>query len=281
MRKFTGLLVKKSLGCYLNLLSYARPEKASLLAYRLFSEPRDGRLLKDRLPQVLRDTDTETYRHDGHDIQFYTWKGNRQIILLVHGWESNAARWEQLLPYLKASGSTVVAVDAPAHGLSSGTEFNVPRYAEFIDAAIRRFKPDALIGHSIGGAACLYHQHLYPHHAVAKMVLLGAPSDLQTLVDNFGKMLGLNARMLDLLEQYFSDRFKIRTSEFSGRIFGSTLRAQGMIAHDIEDDVVSFAEARKIAGSWKSATFIETRGLGHSMHDVALYEKVSAFLAHP
>ena len=37
-------------------------------------------------------------------------------------------------------------------------------------------------------------------------------------------------------------------------------------------------EAKKIASNWKDATFIETRGLGHSMHDDILYNKIYSFL---
>jgi hypothetical protein len=36
------------------------------------------------------------------------------------------------IPYLQKSGSTIIAIDAPAHGLSGGKEFNIPIYAEFI-----------------------------------------------------------------------------------------------------------------------------------------------------
>lgn len=288
MQKLKVFLLTKSLGLYINILSFARPKMASVLAYRLFSEPRVGRLQKDRLPEVLRSTQTETFYCDGHEVQCYTWtgdnteggraKGDTNVILLVHGWESNASRWEQLLPYLLQTGSTIVALDAPAHGLSSGKEFTVPRYAQFIEAAVRKFQPSTLIGHSIGGAACVYHQAHYPDNQVQKMVLLGAPSDLQTLVDNFRKLLGLNSRMSQLLDNYFADNFKIRTSEFSARIFGTKLRLKGLIAHDLDDEVVAFAEGQKIAGSWAHATFIETKGLGHSMHDDELYGKVRDFL---
>ncbi|SCY42450.1 alpha/beta fold hydrolase [Flavobacterium caeni] len=279
MRKIKIFLLTKSIGLYLNILSYARPQKAKRLAYQFFSQPREGRLHKEKLPEVLRETQAETFAYDGHQVQFYTWKGNTHVVLLVHGWESNAARWEQLLPYLRQSGSTVVAVDAPAHGLSSGVEFTVPRYAEFIDVAVQKFKPDALVGHSIGGAACVYHQYRYPDTGVSKMVLLGTPSDFQILVDNFGKMLGLNNRMILMLEQYFTDNFQIRTRDFTASIFGEKLLLDGIIAHDVNDEVVAFAEAKKIAQSWKQATFIETKGLGHSMHDDVLYGKVRDFLA--
>jgi hypothetical protein len=40
-------------------------------------------------------------------------------------------KMEKLLPYLKKSGGTIS--DAPAHGLSSGKEFNIPQYAAYID----------------------------------------------------------------------------------------------------------------------------------------------------
>jgi esterase/lipase len=278
MRKLKIFLLTKSLGLYVNILGYMRPKKASLLAYRFFSEPRIGRLQKDSLPEILRETQTETFRYDNHEVQFYTWNGNDHIILLVHGWESNAARWEKLIPYLRQSGSTVIAIDAPAHGLSSGKEFTVPRYAEFIDAAVKKFQPGALVGHSIGGAACVYHQYLYPDNPVSKMVLLGAPSDLQTLLDNYVNLLSLNAKVVQLLENYFIENFKIKTCEFSAQIFGAKLNLKGLIAHDIDDEVVAFAEAKKIASSWKNTTFIETKGLGHSMHDDELYRKVSDFL---
>jgi hypothetical protein len=38
---------------------------------------------------------------------------------------------EKILPYLKKSGSTIIAIDAP-HGLSGGKEFNIPQYAAYI-----------------------------------------------------------------------------------------------------------------------------------------------------
>lgn len=278
MQKLKRFFLAKSIGIYLNILSYTRPGKASLLAYRIFSEPRIGRLQKDRLPEILRDAQTGNFSFDQNEVQFYKWSGNDHVILLVHGWESNASRWEKLLPYLQKSGSTIIAIDAPAHGLSSGKEFNVPKYAGFIDAAVQQFKPDALIGHSIGGAACVYYQSQFPDNGVKKMVLLGAPSDLATLVKNYVNLLSLNTKMVQLLENHFMEKFAFRTSEFSGKIFGTKLNLKGMIAHDIDDEVVAFDEARKIAGSWKHATFIETKGLGHSMHDDGLYEKVTAFL---
>jgi esterase/lipase len=278
MKALKKFLLAKSLGLYINTLSYLYPKKASNLAYRIFSEPRDGRLLHDNLPSILQQAQTQTYIHNNTTFQTYTWKGNDHIILLVHGWESNASRWEKLLPYLQKSGSTIIAIDAPAHGLSGGKEFNIPQYAEFIDVIAKKFHPEYLIGHSLGGAACVYYQSAYQNPTIKKMVLLGAPSDLKILIDNYVALLSLNSKMVQLLEQHFIEKFKFKLEDFSGKIFGTKINIRGIIAHDVDDTVVSFAEARKISGSWKHAKFIETKGLGHSMHDDKLYNEVTDFL---
>jgi hypothetical protein len=43
---------------------------------------------------ILQETEKETIQSQGIHFQTYTWKGNDTIILLAHGWESNASRWE-------------------------------------------------------------------------------------------------------------------------------------------------------------------------------------------
>ncbi len=248
------------------------------LSYTLFSEPKTGKLGKQNLPSILQDTQAETIQHNEHHFETYTWKGNSTRILLVHGWESNSGRWEKLIPYLQQSGSTIIAIDAPAHGQSSGSEFNVPLYAEFINKAVQKYQPSIIIGHSIGGAACIYHQYLHPETSIQKMIVLGAPSDLKTLLDNYIQMLSLNPKMFDHLEKHYLKNFKIELDHFSGATLAKEITIEGIIAHDTADTVVSFQEGQKIADNWKKGRFVETTGLGHSMHDDALYKEIYQFL---
>jgi predicted alpha/beta hydrolase family esterase len=278
MKKTLYYLFTKSVGLYVNVLSYVLPDKATQLAYSLFSEPREGRLTKAKLPKILQETETETFQHNGHDIQTYTWKGNDTVILLVHGWESNASRWKKMLPYLKKTGSTIIAVDAPAHGLSSGKEFNIPQYAKSIDFIVQRFKPQYLIGHSLGGKTCLYYQSVYQNNSIEKMVILGSPSDFKIILNNYIAMLSLNSKISKGLEAHYLNHFKLELEKFSAKHFASEIKTKGFIAHDTDDKVVLFEEGKKIASTWKDSIFIETNGLGHSMHDEQLYKKVIHFL---
>lgn len=278
MKKSLYFLFTKSIGLYINVLSFIFPKKANQLAYAIFSEPREGRLLKENLPEILRDTDKETYQHQGEYFQTYTWKGNENVILLVHGWESNASRWEKLLVYLKKSGSTIIAIDAPGHGLSSGKEFNIPQYAAFIDVIVQKFSPKHLIGHSLGGKTCLYYQSTYQNTSIEKMVILGSPSDFNIILNNYINLLSLNSKISKELENHYLKHFNLKLEHFSGKLFASKIKTKGLIVHDTDDTIVLFEEAKKIASSWQDAVFIETKGLGHSLHGEELYQKVYQFL---
>ena len=278
MNKFFKTFLIKTIGLYINLLSHFFPEQARKLAYKFFSEPRDGKLKLELIPDILKQAEIEMVKVENQTFPIYKWNGNETKILLIHGWESNSARWEPLFPYLQKSGCTVLAIDGPAHGLSSGSEFNVPDFAACINLVFEKHEPQIMIGHSIGGAACLYFQHHYNSTFLQKMVLIGAPSDLEILLTNYGKLLSLNTKVIQLLKMYFFERFNIKTEEFTGNKLASNLKIKGIISHDIDDDVVLFSESKKIASGWKNAILIDTKGLGHSMHDQTLYQQIEKFL---
>ncbi len=288
MKKLKFLLLTKSIGGYINFLSLVNPRKAQKLAYRFFSEPRIGRLVESRLPATLSGAARKRFTFEQYQFEAFIWtrsetgqpetKGNQNTILLVHGWESNAARWERLLPFLQQSADKIIAIDAPGHGLSPGKEFTVPRYSEFINVAARHFRPSAIIGHSIGGAAAIYYQHKFQNPELKKLITLGAPSELQTIVNQYVKLLSLNSRTTAMLDRYFPEHFNIDIRDFSSHLFANSIVVEGLIIHDLEDTVVSFSEAEKIAASWKNAGFIRTKGLGHSLHDDDLYKQIADFL---
>jgi predicted alpha/beta hydrolase family esterase len=278
MEKIYKFLLTKIIGSYINILSYIAPKKAFKLAYTFFSNPRIGKLKAENLPQFLQDSHQETLQHKEHTIQTYIWKGDTTTILLAHGWESNTARWEKLLPNLIQTGHTIVAVDAPAHGLSSGKEFNVPLYASFLEVVIRKHQPKHIIGHSMGGITATYYQYLYSNHHLEKMVLLGSPSDFSIILENYLKLLSLNHNIRKAFHNYTLERFQIDIDNFSGKEFLKTTQLKGIIIHDTEDTVVRIAEAQKLASTWKSSELITTSGFGHSLRDESINEKIIDFL---
>jgi pimeloyl-ACP methyl ester carboxylesterase len=288
MKKIQYLILTKSIGYYLNALSYFNLEKAKIQAYQLFSQPRKGKIKKEKLPKTLQSAAFETFEYHNEKFQAYIWKGtrgaaerseaNEDIILLIHGWESNASRWKKLLNYLKPLGKTIIAIDGPAHGLSEGKEFNAPKFAEYINIVTQKYQPKTIIGHSVGGAAVCFYLNKYKDKTIEKVILLGAPSDFKIIANNFVKLLSLNNRIKYKLEKYYLEKFSIDINEFSAHKFAQNFTQKAFIAHDSEDKVVLVDEGRKYADAWKNAIYIETKGLGHSLHDADLYQKIVAFI---
>lgn len=288
MKKIQYYILTKSIGLYLNVLSYINLEAAKNKAYQLFSQPRKGKIQKEKLPKTLQSAAFETFEYHNEKFQAYIWKGtrgaaerseaNEDIILLVHGWESNASRWKKLLNYLKPLGKTIIAIDGPAHGLSEGKEFNAPKFAEYINIVTQKYQPKTIIGHSVGGAAVCFYLNKYKDKTIEKVILLGAPSDFKIIANNFVKLLSLNNRIKYKLEKYYLEKFSIDINEFSAHKFAQNFTQKALIAHDSEDKVVLIDEGRKYADAWKNAIYIETKGLGHSLHDADLYQKIVAFI---
>jgi pimeloyl-ACP methyl ester carboxylesterase len=226
----------------------------------------------------LAEAKKETFDNDGLPIQTYRWDGDEKIIFLLHGWESNTARWKKLIPYLLETGHTIIAIDAPAHGLSEGKEFNVIRYAASINIVAKKYSPNYIIGHSIGGKASLYYQATYNNPTVEKMVLLGAPSDYAIIFKNYVGLLRLSSRMEQLIHQHYWDRFQIKVAEFSAQYYAHSITAKGLLLHDLDDTVVLHDESQKINHYWKASVLETTQGLGHSLQNKIVYKKIVDFL---
>lgn len=277
MKNIRQYILVKWVGWYINLMSYVHPKHAFDLAYRLFSSPRKGKIKPHQIPKTLAHVQQVKHFTNTHSIQTYIWKGNEDIILLIHGWESNASRWKKLMKQLLKTGKTIVAIDGPAHGLSSGREFNVPLYAEFIHKIVSIYSPKVLIGHSVGGNAIAYYQKHYPHE-IDRFVLLGAPSDFKIILKNYVTLLGLNRKVHLHLKSYVQERFCISIEKFSAAQFVENIEQIGLIIHDKDDNVVLWEESHKIARSWPKAEFVTTRGLGHSLHGAYVYQTIIEFI---
>ena len=53
MEKIRKIVIPKLIGFYINILSFLYPKKSLELAYQFFSEPREGRLSPENIPEVL------------------------------------------------------------------------------------------------------------------------------------------------------------------------------------------------------------------------------------
>lgn len=100
MKKKIENALPKIVGKVINTASYISKEYAANKALTLFATPRKGKIAPGQLI-FLKSASTQELEYNGLKIATYQWAGNNKTLLLVHGWESNSARWKNLIEVLK------------------------------------------------------------------------------------------------------------------------------------------------------------------------------------
>ncbi|MBD0778123.1 alpha/beta hydrolase [Maribacter sp. ANRC-HE7] len=277
MRKYLNKYLPLFYGAYFNTLSYFSTKKAAEKAFFLFCTPRKGKVREDQ-QDFLEEAKSERIKTNGVELQTYQWKGNKESVLLIHGWESNVYRWRNLISYLKKEGFNIIAFDGPAQGYSTGKVLNVPLYTECTQAIVDQFKPKYVIGHSMGGMTTLYHQEKYPNDTIEKIVTIGAPSDLEDIMDHYQRLLRFNDTVYVGLDEYLQDNYGFGIRDFSTSKFKGHLSKKGLVIHDKEDPIAPFIASEKVHAKWKNSDLYVTHGLGHSMHQDKVNLKIMDFL---
>ena len=272
-----SVIIVKTIGMYYNLLSYFSKSYAANKALYLFTKPRKGRITEQQ-SDFLHTAFQEELTFEKYPVMAYRWLGKGQTILLVHGWESNAARWKPLILQLKSKGYNVIALDAPAHGNSGSRTFNALLYSEFINVVANRFNPDIIIGHSVGGTASVFFQHKYQFKSIQKIILLGAPSEFTGVIKRYTDMLGYNQRITSKMETTIIERFGNHPKSFSTAKYLETIQSEGLIIHDEDDTIIPYDDAILIKNSFKNSKLITTKGLGHSLNHESVTTHIHEFL---
>lgn len=272
-----GSFVVKSIGGALNATSIVSSKFAAKRALNLFASPRKGRYTEDQR-KIINDALYEELQFNGLDIATYRWHGKGKTVLLAHGWESNASRWEYLLKDLKSNGYNIIALDAPAHGRSGGKEFNAILYAEFINAVVAKNKPEIIIGHSVGGMATVFSMHNFNLESVNKLILLGAPAHFTGVFSRYKSMMGYNRRISKGLDKIVLERFGKPVDYYSAANFTKDFHAKGLIIHDKNDKIIPYEDALLFANRYKNSELLSTSGFGHGLKDRSITPKILEFL---
>lgn len=267
----------KLVGSYLNVLSIFSADYAANKALHIFSKPRKGKINPNQ-NIFLSSAKQRVLRFQDLPIQVYHWEGNKETILLVHGWESNAARWKNKIKIFKDEGFNIIALDAPAHGNSGSKVFNALLYSEFINIVAQEFQPQIIIGHSVGGMASVFFQQKYQLKTISKMVLLGAPSEFSNVLKNYVELLGYNQKIEKQLHNVIIDKFGAHPKEFSTSKFIKNIETEGLIVHDYKDSIIPYSDAQLIQKNFKNSKLISTTGLGHSLNHKSVSKDIIDFI---
>lgn len=273
----TKKIIAKSIGKYLNLLSLIAPNYTAKKTLEIFAKVRKGKIDKDKTFPILEEGKQNRFHCNGHEIQRYHWKGSGKKVLLLHGWESNTHRWRNLIRSLKTQNFDIHAIDAPAHGYSSGTYHYLTNYAAAATKMIEEYDIEIIVGHSMGGMAMLFAKSRKPLETVKQLVSIGAPTDFSLIVAGYQKTIGFNKRVYQLLDQLIEKEIKVAIKEFSTSKFTYENLGELLILHDRLDPTIPLWQAERIQKKVGGELFI-SEGFGHSMHQKEVCQKIIEFL---
>lgn len=270
-------IIPKLYGFYFNILVWVLPKTVAKQAFLIFCTVRKGRVLPNQ-KEYLDRAKFENITVGENNIQLYNWPGDKETVLLVHGWESNTWRWHKLIEKLQKANFNIVAFDAPAHGYSSGKILHAPLYAETLNEIILKHQPKTIIGHSMGGMTLLYNESNNLNVHTEKMVTIGSPSEFHEILTHYKNLLGLSTKTIKKVEDYVYAKFGFATKEFSSSKFVLTNTKKGLLFHDRFDKIAPYHASVNVHKHWKGSEFISTEGLGHSMHQEEVNDKIISFL---
>lgn len=173
------------------ILAQLFPNLLVNLAYKRLSNPSFAKLRKHE--QIIIEKAGKTnFNFKTFDIQTYKWGNGEQVIMLIHGWGGHAGNFADLIERLILEKKyTIIAFDAPSHGLSSKGGTTLLDFTELVGILINKFQPTKLISHSFGGVATTYSLSLIPTRKISRYVLFTTPDKFSERIEDIAKRVGV------------------------------------------------------------------------------------------
>ncbi len=278
MKKYLQQLFPVIIGKYLNATAFIFPKYTGKKALAIFGTPRKGQIrVKDAA--YLQTYTKQLLTYNNQTFATY-YKGNGALkLMLVHGWESNSARWQHLINYIETiHNATYILIDAPAHGASEGTTFDSIQYANYINVAYQQYQPTVLIGHSIGAGSIAYCIHNVAKLPIQKLVLMASPNTFTEIINVYINIIKLNKRAQLALHQAIEQKYNLKSTEYNVSNYVKNINTATIIVHDEEDEISPLINAHQIANNMKHGTLHITKGYKHGLQNKTVFEIIGNFL---
>jgi alpha-beta hydrolase superfamily lysophospholipase len=270
----------KVAGQAINLTGVVSMRLAGRIAFRLFSSPGSPEPKNDKERKLLamsrsamREAETAMLSVHVGMVAAHRFppigEANGKVHLVVHGWGSRIDYMQGLIRGLRQTGATVVGLDLPGHGGSTGRYLTVPLAIEAIDAAWRQFGPfDAVIGHSFGGfvsaMSAAGQEDWMRRRTPDKLVLIGSPVAAEHVFSQFSGHMGFTRKVSRALDEEVQRIAGQPIGFFSaGRMLAGKKDLPVLVLHAEDDKEVSSRAARLYAEAGPHVRVEWLNGLGH------------------
>lgn len=245
------------------IISKIAPNIVVNYAYNQLTNPQIRKLRATEL-EILNKSKKEIFEFKDFEIQTYKWKGGKEKILLIHGWEGQAGNFSPIIKELIRNNYSVYAFDGPSHGFSSKGKTSLFEFTELVGVLIEKYGVSQLISHSFGGVATTYSLFNNKNLIIDKYVLLTTPDKFSERIDDVSKISGITDKVKSKLINRLEQELKINVSDINVSDFVKNINVKhALIIHDKMDKIVPIKQSRNVYNNWKNCQFIEVEKTGH------------------
>lgn len=247
------------------VLAALSPPWAVRLAVWLFLRPPTRRKPRMREQLVLAAGQRLELGFQTTTLSAWRW-GRGPVVLLVHDWGSSAGQLQAFVQPLVRGGFTVVAFDAPGHGVSGGTWSSLTRLSAAIEHVAQTVGPlHAVIAHALGAAAT--ELAIERGLQLARLVEISPSASAQTRFERHASALHLGDTLTPIVRGTLERRLGVGLDTFDpDRLASAVQDVPMLVIHDRLDREVPFAQAARRIQSLHRGRLMSTLGLGH--HDL-------------
>jgi pimeloyl-ACP methyl ester carboxylesterase len=251
---------------YFRVLSVLWPEEAGKKAFRLFQ-----RTLK--LP--FKKAEKEFYEqarkfdvvHPAENVHAYE-VGNPKgkLVILVHGWNSNAGSMGAIANTLARNNYRVVALDLPAHGYSTLTHTNLRECREALCALIYQLRPSepfSVVSHSFGSAVATMALS-GTRYTIDNFIMLTSPNRLIDVFDEFKNQIALGEQAYQevLLQAHILLKEPLENVQVETKALNVNYN-KIVLLHDENDKMLPYSNSVRLSNVLPNTQLIPLKKTGH------------------
>lgn len=259
----TDLLLLKT---YFGWTSFINPDKAARKSFRLFQKVRkkEIREREEHFFAFTRNFQIHTAKEPVDCFELGNPTG--ELVILVHGWDSNAGSMSMIAHALAKSGKRVISFNLPGHAFHKSSSTNLIEckdaflsVIEFLNPA----KPFSVVAHSFGSAVSTY-ALAKKDIEVDKIVLLTNPNKIETIFKEFKSIIGLGNRAYQKLLKMSHEKLGEPLKDISVQENLKKINYQSLLLiHDKYDKVLPYHHSSEINNEIENAQLITLENVGH------------------
>ena len=191
---------------------------------------------------------------------------NDPLVLLIHGWDSNAGSMAAIAIELAEKGNHVVAFNLPAHGFSKLKKANIVLCREYFEAVvnhIRSNKPFSVVSHSFGSAVTAF-SLMESDMQVDKLVFLTNPNSFPAVFKDFSQFIQISKKgeqvILDEAEKLIGRPLNDYQMENVGEKINYN---ELLLVHDTYDRVLPYQNSVIVKNNWRDSQLLTIEKIGH------------------